>query len=238
MNSDQRDTREKLLDAAERLFAEDGFDGVPIRDIAAAADVNIAAVNYHFQGKDRLYFEVLRRSITTKRDRNLAALDAVLDEVGNDLEAIVRAFFRSHLDDALKTEAGRNFLRLLVREMHHGSPEGSLLIQELMLPMWDRLGQALLECLPDADPASAPWIVGSLHGNLIHFTMRWHSIHADSCGQGVPETMRSLFPPLAEDVDEYIDLAVDHITRFSVAGIRAVVAHDASSGPQPVEETS
>ena len=98
--------------------------------------------------------------------------------------------------------------------------------------MWDSLGRAVLAHLPDADPALAPWIVGSLHGQLIHFTMRWHVTHGGDFDASPAEAMRLLFPPLADDVDEYIELAVEHITRFSVAGIQAVTA-----GPSR-EETS
>jgi hypothetical protein len=51
------------------------------------------------------------------------------------------------------------------------------------------------------------------------------------------DTFRALFPPLAGDIDSYIDLAVDHITRFSVAGILAVLAQDNTVGAQPMEPT-
>src|SRR5436190_6178087 len=53
-------TRERILKAAERLFAEAGYDGTSIRAIVAKAKVNQAAINYHFDGKDGLYREVLR----------------------------------------------------------------------------------------------------------------------------------------------------------------------------------
>jgi len=49
------DTRERLLDAAEKLFCQKGFEGTSIRDITAEAGCNIAAVNYHFGGKEKLY---------------------------------------------------------------------------------------------------------------------------------------------------------------------------------------
>ena len=53
-------TRERIMKAAERLFAESGYDGTSIRAIVAKARVNQAAINYHFVGKDGLYSEVLR----------------------------------------------------------------------------------------------------------------------------------------------------------------------------------
>ena len=53
-------TRERIMKAADRLFAERGYDGTSIRAIVAKARVNQAAINYHFDGKDGLYREVLR----------------------------------------------------------------------------------------------------------------------------------------------------------------------------------
>jgi len=68
MASDQ--TRTAILNAAERLYAERGFGDVTLRDIVAAADVNLAAVNYHFGSKDELIAELfVSRSIATNRER-------------------------------------------------------------------------------------------------------------------------------------------------------------------------
>ena len=53
-------TREQILVAAEKLFAEKGFGGTSIKDITEKADCNIAAVNYHLHGKENLYIEVFR----------------------------------------------------------------------------------------------------------------------------------------------------------------------------------
>ena len=51
-------TKEKILQTANRLFAKYGFGSTSIRDIATEAEVNLAAVNYHFKNKDNLYWEV------------------------------------------------------------------------------------------------------------------------------------------------------------------------------------
>jgi len=59
-----RETRDRLLEEAEPLFAERGFEATSVRDITAAAGANLAAVNYHFGGKDKLYREVFRRRLT------------------------------------------------------------------------------------------------------------------------------------------------------------------------------
>src|SRR3979490_2852932 len=63
-------TRTAILSAAERLYADRGFAGVTLRDIVAAADVNLAAVNYHFGSKDELIAELfVTRSLATNRER-------------------------------------------------------------------------------------------------------------------------------------------------------------------------
>ncbi|MHC4772177.1 MAG: TetR/AcrR family transcriptional regulator [Planctomycetota bacterium] len=53
--------RGRLLDVAESLFCEKGFEGVSVRELTAAAGCNLAAVNYYFGGKDKLYAEMFRR---------------------------------------------------------------------------------------------------------------------------------------------------------------------------------
>lgn len=58
MNKVEKDTRDKILDIAQKLFAQKGFDGTSVRDIAKEAEVNIAAINYHFKNKAALYWQV------------------------------------------------------------------------------------------------------------------------------------------------------------------------------------
>ncbi|MGA8322893.1 MAG: TetR family transcriptional regulator, partial [Xanthobacteraceae bacterium] len=65
-------TRDRIMKAAERLFAEKGYDGTSIRAIVAKARVNQAAINYHFDGKDGLYREVLRVAFRSMTEHQLA----------------------------------------------------------------------------------------------------------------------------------------------------------------------
>ena len=66
---EDRDTRERLLQAASELFAATGLHGATVRDIATAAGANVAAANYHFGSKEALYLEVLRTQFSAIRDR-------------------------------------------------------------------------------------------------------------------------------------------------------------------------
>ena len=73
-SSEPRDTRERIMAAAERLFAADGFDASSLRRITLEAGVNLAAVNYHFRSKDGLLREILKRRIVPLNERRLAML--------------------------------------------------------------------------------------------------------------------------------------------------------------------
>jgi AcrR family transcriptional regulator len=111
-------TRAAILNAAERLYADRGFGDVTLRDIVAAADVNLAAVNYHFGSKDELIAELyVTRSLATNRERlnelktaeaaggGRAGIDAVL-------RALVGPPLRGCLGpDRLRSDAARFMIR-------------------------------------------------------------------------------------------------------------------------------
>ncbi|MHC4737299.1 MAG: TetR family transcriptional regulator, partial [Planctomycetota bacterium] len=78
----QNNVKNRLLDAAEALFAAHGYKGTSVRDITTAAKCNVAAVNYHFAGKQNLYNEVFRRRLGTLREIRLSAVEKVMSEDG------------------------------------------------------------------------------------------------------------------------------------------------------------
>jgi len=89
------DTKERLLDAAERLFAEHGFQGASMRAVTQRAGTAVSAANYHFGSKEELVVAVIRRRVQPINDQRLARLDEV--EAGAtvpSVEAIIDAFFR------------------------------------------------------------------------------------------------------------------------------------------------
>ena len=91
----KHDTKDRILDAAESLFAQHGFDATSLRVITAAAGVNLASVNYHFQSKNSLIEAVLTRRIAPLNRERLEMLAAVEAAAGNEslaLEDIVHAF--------------------------------------------------------------------------------------------------------------------------------------------------
>jgi AcrR family transcriptional regulator len=90
------DTRERILDVAERLFMENGYEGTSMRVITGAAEVNLAAVNYHFGSKEALLREVFRRRLAWLNHERLQALDRLEEQAaGAPLKPsqILEAFF-------------------------------------------------------------------------------------------------------------------------------------------------
>ena len=111
-----RETRDRLLDEAERLFAERGFEATSVRDITAAAGANLAAVNYHFGGKDKLYREVFRRLLTAVREQRLTAVREAAGRPDATLESIVRSFTEAVLAPFVDVREGVLVTQLVIRE--------------------------------------------------------------------------------------------------------------------------
>src|ERR1022692_4678526 len=88
-------TKDRILDAAERLLSKNGFDATSLRAITAEADVNLAAVNYHFHSKDALMKALIARRLGPVNQKRLAMLDAVESAAGNGplpVGAVIAAF--------------------------------------------------------------------------------------------------------------------------------------------------
>src|SRR5262245_28076696 len=91
-------TRDRILRTAERLFAERGFNGVSVRELAAAAQVNIASIGYHFESKEGLLSEVYRRHCEPLIEERLRGLEAASRLRGRArVAAIIEAFIRPAL---------------------------------------------------------------------------------------------------------------------------------------------
>src|SRR5579863_9327890 len=75
-------TKDRLLDAAERLFAQHGIEATSLRVITREAGVNLAAVNYHFQSKEALMHAVIARRLDPINEKRLAMLDACEAKAG------------------------------------------------------------------------------------------------------------------------------------------------------------
>jgi len=155
------DTRERILDAAERLFMAHGYEGTSMRQITGDAAVNLAAVNYHFGSKESLMQEVFRRRLDWLNEERLRVLDEMeRAAAGKPLKPsqIVDGFFGTLLrlaDDDQR--GGIVFLRLLGRTHTEPSEFIRAFLADEYAGVIERYQQALFRALPDVPRAEIVW---------------------------------------------------------------------------------
>lgn len=155
------DTRARILDAAELLFTEYGFEATTLRQITSTAEVNLAAVNYHFGSKDALIREVFRRRLTWLNQQRLRELDRLEAEAGGapvKPSRILEVFFGVALKMAADTEGGgRTFMRLLGRTYTKPSEFVRGFLAEEYAAVIARFKAALIKALPDVPGEEILW---------------------------------------------------------------------------------
>ncbi len=162
-------TRERILDAAESLFAKRGFDGVTVRQIMGEAGADVALAYYHFKSKRDLFDAVLLRRVGTLNDLRLAALEQVEQRHADDqpsVEEIIAAFTEPLLqileDDP---DEWRDYMALIAQI--NNSPEwGGELMTRYFDPLVSRFLDALRKALPDCDEEDLFWSYHFLSGAL------------------------------------------------------------------------
>lgn len=155
------DTRERILDAAESLFLDHGFEGTSMRMITAQAGVNLAAANYHFGSKEALIQEVFRRRLHWLNRERLQVLDAFEREAGGaplKPSQIVEAFFGTALRLATDTEhGGLRFMRLLGRTYTDPTQFVRTFLAAEYADVVERFSAALFRALPDVPREEILW---------------------------------------------------------------------------------
>lgn len=157
-----------LLDVAETLFAEHGFDGVTLRQVAARARVDTALVHYYFADKRGLFDAVfLRRAEILNRER-LLALDAYAREAGPAMtvEGVMAAFLRPILDPSTHRGPGWRSYFALVAQVNNTPVWGGETMTRYFDPVIHRLIDLLRRVLPGARDADLYWAYHMLSGAL------------------------------------------------------------------------
>ncbi len=154
-------TRERIMKAAERLFAERGYDGTSIRAIVARARVNQAAINYHFAGKDGLYREVLRAAFRGLTEHQLAHAG---EASAMSREEALAAFIRRQLRPLLARDEASRHIRIFNWESVRPTPVFRKLLSEETSPFMGLTTDLVRRFLPEADPrtlvVAAIWLLG------------------------------------------------------------------------------
>lgn len=199
------DTRQRLLDAAEILFAEQGFAETSLRAITARAKANLAAVNYHFGSKEALIRAVCVRRLellNAERLRRLMALEAIGRPVT--VEAALAAFIEPSLRLRREGVHGERFTRLLSRLSIDGSEASRALLRDHYAPVLEQFQRTLARTLPQLSAEELRW--------RLYFTLGVLSFTYASTPPRLP------FTPHSSGNEEWL---LNQLIQFLSAGLRA-----------------
>ena len=216
------ETKERILDVAERLFADRGFAATSTRDITGEAGVNLAAVNYHFGSKEALLESVLERRFRPINENRIALLDELERAAGRegpDVEDILRALLGPPFSKRAKSGTrGQKFLKLLGHLHTEINEEIRLMFVRQSDQFMGRFTSALERALPHLEPDEVMRRMSFVIGAMA-LTMTWGA------------RLGSHGPHDADDPQQLLESLV----RFAAAGLAApvsvpVAVHAASKG--------
>ncbi len=199
-------TRHRILDTAERLFAERGYHAVSLRQIGDEADAQIALISYHFGSKELLYRAVFERRLTPVSERRRAALaTAMAANAGQPtIEAVLDAFARPWIE-MRDTEAGHFYARLIAREVNDPQEEERGIVASLLDPIARDFLHAMELALPGHERSDVHWAYHFFIG-LLTLTM------------ANPRRVKRLSGDL---MDQTIDVVVSRLIAFVSNGLQA-----------------
>ncbi|MCJ7590300.1 MAG: TetR family transcriptional regulator [Woeseiaceae bacterium] len=169
IKKDKQTTRERILDAAEELFAHKGYEGVSIRQIMAKAEADVSLAYYHFKSKRDLFNEIMLRRVEILNDIRLKALEAVEERhPGNapSVEEIIDAFTHPLLDLLAREHEEWKYYFQLIAHINNSPDWGGELMTRYFDPLVRRFLEALKKALPDCDDADLYWSYHFLSGAL------------------------------------------------------------------------
>jgi len=161
-------TRERLLDAAERLFAERGFAATSVRDITDGAEANLGAVNYYFRSKENLYTEVFARRAGLLRDPIVAAAREAAAVARTDPHGAFRALGRALLAPHEDRASSLVLLNLFAREIVESCLPSRLFVEEFFVPAIDAISGVVRQVRPDLRDAAVQACAHAFFAQLMH----------------------------------------------------------------------
>lgn len=169
------DTRSAILDAAERLFAERGFDGTSIREITRTARVNVAAIHYHFGSKDAVLRGVTGRVVEPINRRRRELLAAVLESgESTGADVLVEAFIRPDVEVLQElSRRGPTVAHFLGRLYLDQTPWIQQMARDQFAPTARRFFPALLDALPHLDQEALAIRMDRIGVVLAHAFATW-----------------------------------------------------------------
>jgi AcrR family transcriptional regulator len=165
---DPEATRAKLLQAGSQVFAEQGFHAATVREICNLAEVNVAAINYHFRDKSGLYSEILRQAIATV---DHSAMREAVKKCKSPEDAL-RLMISGMLQRMSTSERGGWIVRIVMHEFARPSPAFPHVIEEVMRPNYQAL-RGILGRILDLDPEdrTTRLCAHSVIGQIVHYAL-------------------------------------------------------------------
>ncbi len=217
-------TRRRLLEAAEALFSEKGFERVSVRDITEQAGANVAAVNYHFGSREGLVGQVLARYINPVNEERIARLDALERRVGSKavpMEELLDAFVRPFVTQVRRSELSeRLFYKLMGRIFGDRAADLPESVERGFEEMLRRFRKAFGKALPGIDEEELIWRIHFTVGAMIHTMAHGEVLFRFSDGVSGQPSM---------------DSTMSRFIRFAAAGMRQE-AEPAAPKAGPSEE--
>jgi AcrR family transcriptional regulator len=206
IDGDAAPARQRILDAAQRVFADFGYDGASMRQIADAAGVPVALVSYHFGSKDGLYRAVFYRRVPAIVDQRHAGIAIAMSEPDLDrrLELLVKVLVMPWLRMRAR-DKDPSLGRLLAHESIDPNAEARGIIRDLFDPVAREILAALASALPGRSVADVAWAYQFMLGAMVYVMSDAGRIARLSEGRSHPD-------------DE--EAAVAHMVAFLTAGIR------------------
>ncbi len=208
MAGTQFNTKDRILGAAESLFAQQGFAGTSLREVTSRADVNIAAVNYHFGSKENLINEVFRRRLDELSERRLGALKAARDQHPDDLEGILAAFIEPALALSMDRQGGSAFVRVLARAYAEKDERLRQFVSEHYGHVMREFSKAISTSLPNLSRETLGWRLDFVAGALTYAMADFG--HNKRTGAGNDEA--------------HCKRAAQELVRFAAAGLRGTAS--------------
>ncbi|OQA36758.1 MAG: HTH-type transcriptional regulator RutR [Acidobacteria bacterium ADurb.Bin340] len=183
------DSRTALLEAALHCFAQRGFDGTSIRDIAAAAGRNSSLISHHFGSKEGLYEEVFRQVLEVRRASLGRAAEGVAprdrSEAVERMKVLISTLCLEFILPGPSQEPRRMLGRkLLLHELRDPRPGVAALLVGLVEPWICRFTECLAQLRPEATPAGARFLATSVMGQMmVHLLMQGLQVPTEEPGR-------------------------------------------------------